>query len=288
MWELERRVLSLSELGGALQRARQEKGMTLYDVQEATKIQIRYLEAIESGHFDVLPGLFYVRAFIKSYAETVGLDADALIAEHSSELPAPPVVEDSPTPLRQNRQPRKEGNGGGKWVSRIMLYLFAILIAVVLYFAFNYSYKGKQAEPAQPIAKSPTVSSPTGEIVVPPPAKPKPAPGPAPAPKPTQGTLTPVTDSTSIMNYQLAGADKITVSVKANTGAHWMSVSDENGQITQATVDEGKSNSWEIKGKVAKLRIYRVKDVTVTVNGQAIDTSAPKRRGTQEIIITRQ
>ncbi|WCK56140.1 DUF4115 domain-containing protein [Aneurinibacillus sp. Ricciae_BoGa-3] len=280
----------MSELGGALQRARQDKGMTLYDVQESTKIQIRYLEAIESGQFDVLPGLFYVRAFIKSYAETVGLDADALIAEHASELPAPPVVEDSPTPLRQNRQPRKEGSGG-KWVSRIMLYLFAILIAVVLYFAVT-SYKGKQAEPAQPIAKSPTVSSPTGEIVVPPPAKPKPAPSPAavqpPAPKPAQGKLTPVTDSSSIMNYQLTGADKITVSVKSNTGAHWLSVSDENGQITQATVDEGKSNSWDIKGKVAKLRIYRVKDVTVTVNGQAIDTSAPKRRGTQEIIITRQ
>lgn len=58
----------MSELGQVLQRAREEKGITLDDIQRITKIQRRYLEAIERGHFHVLPGHFYARAFIKSYA----------------------------------------------------------------------------------------------------------------------------------------------------------------------------------------------------------------------------
>ncbi|MDG0793610.1 helix-turn-helix domain-containing protein [Cohnella ginsengisoli] len=54
-------------------------GYTLDDIQEITKIRKRYLEAIESGDYKVLPGSFYVRAFVKTYAETVGLDAEEVL-----------------------------------------------------------------------------------------------------------------------------------------------------------------------------------------------------------------
>lgn len=66
----------MSELGQQLREARLQKGMSLDDVQEMTKIRKRYLEAIEAGDYKVLPGSFYVRAFIKTYAETVGLNPD--------------------------------------------------------------------------------------------------------------------------------------------------------------------------------------------------------------------
>lgn len=78
----------MSELGQQLKEARLQRGMSLDDVQEVTKIRKKYLEAIEAGDYKVLPGNFYVRAFIKTYAEAVGMNPDDLLDEHTS-VPKP-------------------------------------------------------------------------------------------------------------------------------------------------------------------------------------------------------
>lgn len=76
-----------TEIGNKLRQARQAKGYTLDDLQQITKIQKRYLIAIEDEKFDELPGDFYVRAFVKQYANTVGLDGDELLKEYDDDLP---------------------------------------------------------------------------------------------------------------------------------------------------------------------------------------------------------
>ena len=75
------------EIGKILRKAREEKGYTLDDLQQMTKIQKRYLIAIEDENFDELPGDFYVRAFIKQYANTVGLDGNELLQKYDDQLP---------------------------------------------------------------------------------------------------------------------------------------------------------------------------------------------------------
>ena len=74
-------------IGKKLKEARQSKGMTLDDLQQATKIQKRYLIAIEDEKFDELPGDFYVRAFVKQYANTVGLNGSDLLKDYDEQLP---------------------------------------------------------------------------------------------------------------------------------------------------------------------------------------------------------
>ena len=61
--------------------ARLAKNLSLEDVQAATKIQARYLEAIENNNLSILPGDFYVRAFIRQYAIAVGLNPETLLGE---------------------------------------------------------------------------------------------------------------------------------------------------------------------------------------------------------------
>lgn len=70
-----------NQIGEQLKAARLEKQLSLDDIQEITKIQRRYLLAIEENNLSVLPGDFYVRAFIRQYALAVGLHPDELLGE---------------------------------------------------------------------------------------------------------------------------------------------------------------------------------------------------------------
>ena len=71
-----------SVIGQELQNARLDKGRSLDDIQQSTKIQKRYLAAIENGQFDQLPGAFYERAFVRQYASAVGLDVTEFMQNH--------------------------------------------------------------------------------------------------------------------------------------------------------------------------------------------------------------
>jgi len=73
-------------IGEKLKKAREEKGLTLKDVQEKIKIRTRYLEAIEEEKFEVIPGQAYAKAFIKGYANYLGLDAEELINEFEQKI----------------------------------------------------------------------------------------------------------------------------------------------------------------------------------------------------------
>ncbi len=71
-----------------LKEAREAKGLSLDDLQKKTKIQPRYLKAIEKGDFSVMPGNFYIRAFIKEYAVAVDLNPNEVLAAYKHELPS--------------------------------------------------------------------------------------------------------------------------------------------------------------------------------------------------------
>lgn len=75
----------MRELGELLREAREARGLTISDVQEATKIRGRYLEAIERGEFEALPGEVYVKGFLRSYAEAVGLSGDEIVDRYKAE-----------------------------------------------------------------------------------------------------------------------------------------------------------------------------------------------------------
>ena len=71
----------MSSVGQTLKEVREARGLTLHDMQEKTKIQPRYLKAIEEDRFHVLPGHFYTRAFVRTYAEHLGVDPQPLLSQ---------------------------------------------------------------------------------------------------------------------------------------------------------------------------------------------------------------
>lgn len=66
----------MEALGQALRERRLALGLSLESVHEQTRIRQAHLEAIEAGELDRLPGVVYARAFVKRYAEVVGLELD--------------------------------------------------------------------------------------------------------------------------------------------------------------------------------------------------------------------
>ena len=124
----------MSELGKLLRKAREQRGYTLDDVQDITKIRKRYLEAIEEGDYKVLPGSFYARAFVKNYAETVGLDAEEVFRLYQRELPAPEVDVAADQPMvKPRRASVRSSDRWGKWGFRVLMWSFLLLIGAVIY-----------------------------------------------------------------------------------------------------------------------------------------------------------
>src|SRR6185436_19857257 len=96
----------MASFGDTLRRERELRGVDLREVAEATKISIRFLQALENDRVDVLPGGIFPRAFVRQYAMYLGLDADRKVAEflyhvgNESPVPAAP-----PRPRTRSRAP---------------------------------------------------------------------------------------------------------------------------------------------------------------------------------------
>ena len=114
-------------VGTRLKEAREEKDISLDTLQETTKIQKRYLRAIEEENFDVLPGKFYARAFIKEYATALNLNVDELFEEFKDDLPQP--EEQTEPQYTRIQRTRKESNLSK---SSPLISLFPTIIVVLL------------------------------------------------------------------------------------------------------------------------------------------------------------
>lgn len=121
----------MKEIGEILQKAREEKAISLEQISELTKIRLLYLRALEAGEFEKLPGRVYVKGFLKSYAKTVELDPTKILQIYQTyidQLPVdePPKIETRISPIK----PRSMGR-------IILVVLIIFLIGGVGFMAKN-------------------------------------------------------------------------------------------------------------------------------------------------------
>lgn len=76
----------MASFGETLKRERELREISLRQVSEATKINIRYLEALEQNRFDALPGGLFNKGFIRAYATFVGIDGEAMVNSYLHEV----------------------------------------------------------------------------------------------------------------------------------------------------------------------------------------------------------
>ncbi|POZ57592.1 hypothetical protein LYSIN_02376 [Lysinibacillus sphaericus] len=139
----------MAELGTRLKEARLSKGYSLDDLQEITKIQKRYLVGIEEGNYSIMPGSFYVRAFIKQYAEAVGLNPEEILETFKSELPGTPndQVSQSLTQTSTRRKVSKSpSNKMMEAMPKVIVALFIIVIIVAIWVLLQSKSKTGSSE----------------------------------------------------------------------------------------------------------------------------------------------
>jgi cytoskeletal protein RodZ len=90
------------ELGISLREARTRQGLDIPQAELATKIRAKYLRALEEEHFDVLPAETYVKGFLRTYADFLGLDGQLYVDEYESRFAVEQFV-DAPV-SRRSRQ----------------------------------------------------------------------------------------------------------------------------------------------------------------------------------------
>ena len=98
------------EIGRTLRLAREKRGLSLQQVEEATKIRTRYLRDLENENFDVLPAV-YMLGSLKTYAEHLGLDGAAMTGELKRRQASMQPEQD------QAREDPRRVSRGGLWHS---------------------------------------------------------------------------------------------------------------------------------------------------------------------------
>ncbi len=159
----------MGSFGENLRREREMRGVTLQEISAATKISVRFLEAIESEEFSKLPGGVFSRGFIRAYARYLGLDEERVLAEYH--LAAQPKPDVDLSRIMTTKPPSKEGP---------RTLLLAVMVAAVLlgagYLLFRYSYsapeqRGDVTNPVpspsktQPAAPQQQASTPPGQAL---------------------------------------------------------------------------------------------------------------------------
>ena len=112
--------------GEELRRQRLAREVTLESIAAATKISVRYLQAIEKGDLEKLPAPVFMRGFLRSYATCVGLDPDEVVNAYLSEAAATPALDDADiAPAR------------GQRLTAAQLSVLVVAAVVVLLLAFG-------------------------------------------------------------------------------------------------------------------------------------------------------
>ena len=154
------------EIGNSLREARLRQGLDFPEIEQATKIRGKYLRALEEEQFEVLPAQTYVKGFLRSYADHLGLDGQLYVDEFNSRYVRGEIEEEEEQPFRPPSSPswRRTGSFQG----RAVLLTIAVIVGLTVFVFAAAKYGGKNAPSVLNVnpPPPPPKSKPTAKLVV--------------------------------------------------------------------------------------------------------------------------
>ncbi|WP_268528175.1 cell shape determination protein RodZ [Bacillus atrophaeus] len=280
----------MTELGIRLKEAREEKAMSLDDLQAATKIQKRYLTALEEGNYDIIPGSFYVRAFIKQYAEAVGLDSDQLFEEFKKDIPNTyhDDVSEKLSGMKSQRELPKPASKALEVLPTILVIAGVLVVIAIIYVVVQLTMNKSNDQSDAASKKAVTQSESKYEIPKDSTLKDnKKSSSERDSKKDTKtssakkddekksdsGKLSIKATGTegSATTYEVSGADKIELELAASDSA-WIRVRDENSSsLKEGTLKKGETYKKDITDqKQVDIRTGYAPNLKIKINGEVL------------------
>jgi cytoskeleton protein RodZ len=178
-----------------LKGLREAQGLTLRDIFSVTRITVTNLDAIEAGHYDLLPAPVYGRTFIKTYAGILGTDSKPILQQYENYLKSRDKIQEVPA------EGHKKLPGKGKKIPKVRLLLWIVAaiilggltVSILLIYGKDAADLASVPQPGAPQrasapapAQTPTLA-PIATPHVPPAAPAGPAPAAVNQPKPAPG-----------------------------------------------------------------------------------------------------
>ena len=227
-------------VGYTLRQERERQNLSINDIEEGTSIRSAYIEAIENGEYDKLPGAIYTKGFIKNYAKFLEMDVDAIVKEFATDMAelsaeeeaakAAEIVAENPPAPEKKVEPEKKSigysiqndNGGS---SNKLIVAAVVLIAAIAGGLWSWlsSSEGDVAAVNPPVKQEQTVQP------EPKPVEPEPVANANPAPPPK--------------------TDGVAVQARFNDRC-WILVTVDGTVVQEGVIDGGQTLSWEGKDNI--------------------------------------
>ncbi|MEW9577320.1 DUF4115 domain-containing protein [Bacillus toyonensis] len=297
----------MTELGQKLKEAREAKGLSIDQLHEITKIQKRHLVAIEEGNYDVLPGAFYARAFIKQYADAAGLNGEELLVEYQSTIPQSEnrdVPQVSTGQKTQETMQKSSSLPMADHMPKILIALLVIAFGVVVWFVIQaltgkddgrvpatqsekievkkaenspLDTKKDEAKAEEPKKEEPKKEEPKKEE----PKKEEPT---------GQQEVKVVGTSGKVSTLEIHNNKTLELEISAK-GTSYVDVKDDAGnEILNTTVQSGQTEKRDLStAKEVRLNIGNATNVEVKLNGQVVAYPLdPEKELHQRLVIKNQ
>ena len=258
----------MEELVALLKQAREEKKISLEEISRLTRIQLRYLQALENNNFSLFAGEVYLKGAITSYAAAAGLETKDILALYhrlTSEAGAtssPPVMTQiAPDAARikkstQKKKPRYRESQGPPFNAGV-LALVLILIGAGIWLSLNYTWPGLDPGTEQQNNDEPGDNGAAGD------GEPEPKPGPEPTPAPEVAV---VSTSPTETIYQVAGITVIELKLDFEAPCWIKLVVDGSEPFSPRTFAAGEDFTITATETIY-LRLGNPPAVQLTVNG---------------------
>jgi cytoskeleton protein RodZ len=257
-------------IGSDLREAREQRGVSLKEIAERTKIRLPVLRAIENDDFRLVPGSVIMRGFLKLYAREVGLDPDDIGRRYTEQLEASPADrprEDHPATDREPASRVEARNWD--WTTGFNRISVGVAGGVLVLMAAAYLLSSRPAPTPETTAADRASPAPTR-------SEPQPVPPSAdtskPSPQPETGPGAVGTAAASAPDppraSREAGSDVVRVDLQA-TGDVWIAATADGQQVAYRVLTSGERLPIRAN-REAILRIGIPANLTISINDQPI------------------
>lgn len=229
-------------VGYTLRQERERQNLSISDIEQGTSIRAVYIEAIENGEYDKLPGAIYTKGFIKNYAKFLEMDAEAAAKEFAADMAelsaesatseatedkkdSAPVPEKKVEPKHENRPVGYSIQGSERSSSNKLIFAAVILIAAIAGGLWSW-FTSSEGDVAQ-------VETPAQQVQ---PVEPKPTPEPTPV-----ANANPVTEQKK---------DGVAVQARFNDRC-WALVTVDGEVVREGVIEGGQTLTWEGKNNIS-------------------------------------